>query len=277
MGWKIAAMGSTLIALAGFAAVRRGHAEAPIIEDDLKVAKPADPPAQVPTPSERFKAIEAEWKAANEKCWAEMAKGKDKAEQNALYAKHIPDELDYFRRCNELAEATPDDPGAREAWVWVVTEGMLNIDTIGERVVPIRKAVDGLIAHHSNDSHVLRLADYVARLSSPNRSAFARGLFEKASSHEAKGLASLALAHNLFEEATWVKWAHANNEVQPNVSYMSQDEAGKAITIPGPKMYDDAYWKYLRSATSPPCVARRRPLQSSDRRVRRRPLRPLEI
>jgi len=248
---KATACGSTLLALAALAVGAAGPAhpriEAPRADDPPEVAKPADPPPKKPpTPSEQFKAIEAEWKAANQRCWAEVAKGKDKAEQNILYGKFHPNEMDYFRRCLELADAHPRDLGARDALLWVIGEGMRNNDANGPRMVPIGKAVEALVRDFADDPRVARSALNVDNTISANRGAFTRGLHEKATNSEARGLACLALAQYLGLEAAMIDFARTN-PVQPKAKHQMRDDEGKTYLQEGPQRFADAYWQYLRA------------------------------
>ncbi len=247
---KTTAFGSTLIALAAFVAgagdPARPAGEPPRSDDPPQAAKPAEPPPKPPTPSEQFRSIEAEWKAALEKFSAEMGKGKTQAERDAIFPKFYPDEMDYFRRCLELADAHPKDPGARDALLWVVGEGMRNNDATGPRMVPTGKAAEALVRDFADDPRVARAALRIDNAPSANRGAFARALREKATGREAKGLATLALAQYLGMEADIIHFARTN-PVQPKSKYQMRDDEGKPYIKEGPESYADSYWQWLRS------------------------------
>ncbi len=253
---KTTALGSSLIALAAYAAGAGAAGGRPGGDEPrpANVPRPAATVADQPTPgprpptrAERARAIEAEWKAANQRCWAEVAKGKNKAEQDAIYAKAYPNELDYFRRCLELADGDPKDPGSRDAWLWIIREGCRNSDSLGPRSGLIAAAVEGLLRHHADDPAVARAALGVHNVDSPNRDALTRGLAERATGREAKGVASLARAQYLVMKAARVEWARGN-PTQPNVRLGMHDDQGKPIVVEqNYKWYEDAYYEHLRS------------------------------
>ncbi len=245
---KATALGTSLIALAAVAVGARGQdpaqGTAPAKGAAPKVAKAVEAPAPPPTPAEQYKAIKAEWDAAIKACWAEVGKAKNKAERDELFGKHYPNELAYFQRCIDLANAHPKDTWSREALLWVIADGMRNSDSIGPRSVPIAKAVEKLLDDFPDDPRVARGALGIANIPSQNRAAFARGLYDQAKSHETKGVAALILAQYLPIEAMFVEMARLM-PAQPNQKYSGYDEQGRPETSEGGKAYDDAYWERL--------------------------------
>ena len=246
---KSMALGTTLLALVGLAthaATQDPAKDEPSRSDPAPKAASRPDTTITPSLTERFQAIKAEWQAAVKRCWAEVAKGKTKAEQNELFARFHPNDVNYYQRCLDLAASAPTDPGARDARLWIIADGMRNSDSVGPRSVPIGQAVEGLLAHHPNDPIVARAALGVFNLPSQHRASLVRGLYRKAESHEVKGLAALALAQYLQTEASIVQLAHSTPS-QPNSRYAGYDEAGKPVVEDtGYKDYDDAYWDRLK-------------------------------
>jgi RNA polymerase sigma factor (sigma-70 family) len=248
---KTLAIGSMVVGLTAFGLVSTGQEPAKQVPANGKDAAGAKPPAVVepakkPSLAEAAAAVKAEWEAGV-KVWQEAyAKAKTKAEQDATYEKFYPNEVIYFAKALDLGDVDPRNVGARDAWLWVVEEGMRNDDSLGARSALIRKAVEGLLGYHFDDPLVARTVLKIDNGPSRNRSMLTRGLYDKAVNHEAKGLATLALAQYLTVEALDVEQAH-DNPIQPNIKFLVPDEQGRMKTQDCPPRYSEVDWERLKS------------------------------
>ncbi len=205
------------------------------------------PPAPVPSLAERVKAVQAEYKAASKAFYASVPDNATRAQRDEMYGRLAPREGDYLKRALDLADTDPANPAARDAWLWVWAEGARNTDGVGLRSLQLAQAASGLLAHHANDPRVARSTLAATNLISRNRDNLRRGLYEKATDREAKGVACLALGRYLASKATYLDFVRTN-PVQPFLRYGVHDDAGKPIVVEGTvKQYDDEYWQHLRS------------------------------
>jgi thiol-disulfide isomerase/thioredoxin len=165
------------------------------------------------TPKEQFESVQSEWQAAVK---AELAARKEAttvAEKKAVFDRLRPDPLAFARRFLELAETHPDDPGGRDAVLWIVMQEApvvprepipfsLRLDPSAEVLL---HAVDLLMAHHANDLQVARTALFLSSATNvwPSfpRDHLFRPLFEGAKDREVKAVATLALAQYLERKA----------------------------------------------------------------------------
>jgi thiol-disulfide isomerase/thioredoxin len=184
-------------------------------EPGAATAEPTDVQAPVQsrpaTLKEQFAALWSEW-AATEKAAVEARKtAASPAEKQAVFARMKPDALAFCRRFLTLSEAHPDDPGSRDALLWIIMRettpfagsraGSLGIDPTSE---VLGRAVDLLIEHHANDLQVARTTLCLQNHASLNRDRLFRSLYDRARDRAVKATSALALAQYLDLESKYV-------------------------------------------------------------------------
>ena len=261
MSWmKTLAVGATLLTMVAFATVAGRAAwqeggQAPRGPAEGQKAEPVAERTRPQTPSEQFQAILAEWLAAikglRDAGVAAKAQGKTEAEWDEIAKTMSPDMQAYFRRCLELAEAAPRDPGSRDALVWVVVRGRPNL--LGDREpgsplgAQVRTAIEMLLRHHAGEPAAIRVVQDFSNNARREADALMRSFFDRAEGREAKGIATLAMAQYLDKKAAAAAFA-AGKAVQPNAKVLSYNKQGRPVQTEGPKPFDDAYWEHLRAS-----------------------------
>ena len=133
---------------------------------------------------------------------------------NAVFAKMSPNEAEFTRRMIDLAATAPKDPAARDALVWVVNKpGMFDIGEYGDEFA---RAAALLVRHHADDPDAVRVGLGIDNIVSHHHDALLSGFYAGAKGHEAKGLARLALAQYLEEEAKFVAGSQSFQTRQKN-------------------------------------------------------------
>jgi RNA polymerase sigma factor (sigma-70 family) len=198
-GWQI---GLVLLAIglptAGAVAMQRAG-------DDTTVATPKAPAVTVngagtePSMADRFARILSEYYAKQAAISQALQKVTTQREVNEVYAKMSPDEVAFTRRMIDLANSAPTDPVARDALIWVVNKrGMFDVGQYGDEFA---RAAALLVRHHGNDPEAVRVGLGLDNIVSHHHDALLFGFYAAAKGHEAKGLARLALAQYLEEQA----------------------------------------------------------------------------
>ena len=260
MTWmKTLALGATLLTMAAFATVAGRAAwqeggQAPRGPAEGQKAEPVTERTRPQTPSEQFQAILAEWlavkKGQQDAYIAAKAQAKTGAERDEIAKAKEPDMQAYFRRCLELAEVAPRDPGSRDALVWVaVSTPSLRVGGWPSSPLSVQKrtAIERLLRHHAGDPAAIRVVQNFTNLVSRDADAVVRSFFDRAEGREAKGIATLAMAQYLDKKAAAAAFA-AGKAVQPNAKILSYNEQGRPVQTEGPKSFDDAYWEHLRAS-----------------------------
>lgn len=220
----------------------RGGVEA--VQDGPKdAARPESPP---PTLRERFEATRKELDARERSFNAARTEAERETIRQAKggFYRSVGQLLD-------LAAADPHDPLARDVVLWTLHPGRGNEDDRDPWSQIMGRAIDLLLRHYANDPAAARAAlalvesrDRVSR----NRDRLTRGLYERATARDAKGIASLALAEYLE-----IKAGAVEHKDKPNwgKSYAMMDDGRggvKKVELPNPN--DDAYVGHLRSCDS---------------------------
>ena len=163
------------------------------------LAKDAGPE---PSIAERFAKIRAEYDAKQDAFSRALEQTKNQREVNEVYAKMSPDEVAFTRRMIDLAASAPKDPAARDALVWVVDKpNMFDVGPYGDEFA---RAAALLVRHHGDDPEAVRVGLGLDNIVSQHHDALFTGFYAAAKGHEAKGLARLALAQYLEQEARFV-------------------------------------------------------------------------
>jgi RNA polymerase sigma factor (sigma-70 family) len=261
MSWmKTLALGATLLAIAAFATVkgRAAGQEGQTARGQAEAQKP-EPVAEKSRPQSRtdqFKAILADWNAS-EKTWrdaidAARAQGKTDAELVEISKIRNPDVRPFFRRCLELAEGDPKDPGSRDALIWIAVRCPSYQTTHGGGLLlPMaeqgRRAIELLLRHHPGDPWAIGVALYQGNPVYQDRDVLIRSLIERAEGRAAKGIATYATAQYLEKKASIVAIA-LRDPVQRVANTMIYDERGHLGRSEKPiKLFNDAYWDHLRT------------------------------
>jgi peroxiredoxin len=151
----------------------------------------------------RFEVIEAEYDALA-RAYGEAIRNAATAEEKnaALRDNRPPSDVDYVRRCLEVAEADPANPGARDALLWIAFQALRRSEGLpGPWSAQIGRTFDLLVEHHADDPQVAGIALLYDRTTSPARERFLRELHAKAGDRAAKGTAALALGQYLLAKA----------------------------------------------------------------------------
>ena len=126
-----------------------------------------------------------------------------------------------------VIESEPQDAGARDALIWIVTSRQGN--TPGPQAGIKHSAVNILLQHHVNNPEVAR-SMLTLRRPSADRDTLMAGLCAKATDHEAQGLAHIAFARYLMSKTPLCEYVRTGDQVN-------------AIK----NLYGDAYLSHLRS------------------------------
>jgi len=156
--------------------------------------------AEEETPTRQTAALLADFTAQKNKFQQALASAKSDEESNAAQESQ-PDELDFSRRALRIAKAKPEDSGARDALLWVVSQSASRPPR-GERLELERRAMDLLLEHHADDPEVARAGLLLIDAISIDRERFLQGLVDRAKMQETKGLARMALAPYLMCKLT---------------------------------------------------------------------------
>ena len=149
--------------------------------------------------ADRFAAIKAEFAAQQEVTRLAVQGARTQREWNEIYAKTTPDDVVYCRRMIDLALTNPADPAARDALIWVVNKPYrADFREYGDEFA---RAGALLIRYHGDDPVAVAIGLGMTNVLSDRRDALVRGFYASARSHEAKGIARLALAQYLAEKA----------------------------------------------------------------------------
>jgi len=115
--------------------------------------------------------------------------------------------VDYSRRMVDLAQSSPEEPGAREALLWVLNKpGRGYWRAFGDEFA---RAGALLVRHHGNDPEAVRIGLQLHHQVTPRCDAILLGFYAAAKDREAKGLARLALAQYLAQKANQVVYARS--------------------------------------------------------------------
>ena len=188
----------------------------------LADAKPAA------TIARQFATIRAEFDAAQRRATVEAEKGKSEFESWKTYGRLVPDPALFSRRMVDLAATEPQSPAARDALLWVIDKP--NMGPGGPYSDEFTRAVLLLLRFHGDDPEVARVGLVLNNLCNPARDLFLEGLYIQARGHEAKGLASMALAQYLQQKAKTVTWCrNARGPAQTKVRILTFEKGGKRV------------------------------------------------
>lgn len=210
-------------------------------------APTAAPPASI---REQYEAIAAEWKAAEKAFYEKLDAASGRSEDEAAKVRLAqPDLSAYCDRMIELAMSTPDAPAARDALLWVVYHPNLNAaqsPLAGRMTV----AAALLVVHFGDDPDAIRVGLEIDNEISRKHDLLIEGFAGKARGHEAKGLATFAMAQY------WVAKANLAEQVQAFTGLPKPEKPrlvdaigpdGKKTKVESKPPFDDAYLAYLRS------------------------------
>jgi thiol-disulfide isomerase/thioredoxin len=114
----------------------------------------------------------------------------------------------YCRRMVDLAESSPDHPAARDALIWVFNTPGPPATNVGAYHDQLARAGALLVRHHGDDPEAVRIG-LTFSAGNDRTDALLFGFYVAARSHEAKGLARLALAQYLESKAKKVTYARS--------------------------------------------------------------------
>ena len=180
----------------------RGAASAATQKSDDQVRSSKRPIA------EQYALIRAEYEAEQARYRQAATKAETPGDTRAA-ADMGPRDLivDYSRRMVDLAQSSPDEPGAREALLWVLNKpGRGYWRAFGDEFA---RAGALLVRHHGNDPEAVRIGLQLHHQVTPRCDAIVLGFYAAAKGREAKGLARLALAQYLAQKANEVVYARS--------------------------------------------------------------------
>ena len=200
IGFAVLAIG--LPTAGAFALLRADSGQA----QEAPATAPVQPAARVgqagPSLADQFARIKAEYDAQQAATSRALETTKSQREINAVYRTMSPDEVAFSRRMIDLAARAPEDPAARDALIWVVNKpNMFDVGPYGDEFA---RAAALLVRHHGDDPEAIRVALGIDNIVSHHRDALFSGFYAAAKGHEAKGLARLAMAQYLEEQAKFV-------------------------------------------------------------------------
>ena len=177
----------------------------------------AEQPAS-PNAFERAQEMMAEWEnQQKEKALHESPTQKRFREVVSEWGKNEEREFaDFAKQMIDIAVSKPDDAGARDALLWIISTNTRVMDNHAEIK---QRAVRMLLDDHVNDPEVARSA-LTFNIASTERDALLEGLVSKATAHETLGLAKIALAKYLKSRADlseYVQSGHGNEDALKRV------------------------------------------------------------
>jgi hypothetical protein len=148
----------------------------------------------------------------------------------------------------DLAESSPDDPGARDALLWVTDKpGRGDMGAYGDKFT---RAAALLVRHHGDDPEAVRIGLRLDNVLTPGRDALLLGFYAAAKGREAKGLARLALAQYLTHKAKNVDYARSV-EGRPKMRVLSGGKVVREVDLS-----DEQYAYHLVLRQSDPQIIR---------------------
>ncbi len=193
----------------------------------LPVARPDDV-KPVNSVAQQLAAIRAEFDAAEKRASTEAEKAKSQFEAMKIYGKLWPDPAAFSHRMVDLAATEPQNPAARDALLWVIDKP--GMGPAGPYSDEFMRAACLLLRYHANEPEVARVGLTLDNLCAPARDLFLEGLYVRATEHETKGLAAIALAQYLQQKARSVPWLrNAKGPAQTKMKFRSFDENGKLV------------------------------------------------
>jgi len=185
--------------------------------EEVSTPSDAEQPAS-PNAIERAQKMMAEWEEKQkEKALHESPTQKQFRKVVSLWEKdETKDFADFAKQMIDVAVLKPNDAGARDALLWIISRNTRVADNHTEIK---QRAVRMLLDDHVNDPEVARstLAFHIA---STEREALMEGLVSKATAQETLGLAKIALAKYLMSRADLsehVQSGHGNEDVLKRV------------------------------------------------------------
>jgi thiol-disulfide isomerase/thioredoxin len=158
--------------------------------------------------AKRYAQIRAEFEAEQDSYRRAATRAESPRDKREVPAKKRRDlVVDYSRRMVDLAASLPDDPGARDALLWVIDKP--GRGDMGPYLDEFTRAGALLVRHHGDDPEAVRIGLRLDNVVNPGRDALLLGFYAAAKGREAKGLARLALAQYLAEKAKSVVYARS--------------------------------------------------------------------
>jgi thiol-disulfide isomerase/thioredoxin/ribonuclease D len=176
-------------------------------------------------PREPFEAIRNEYEQAQQEFRAAYQKATTEDERRKA-AESRPTAEKYVARMMGLAESAPDDPGAVDALVWLVT--------FGGQTKEVDQAIERLARDHAQDIKTGQVIGRLAGHMSPAAEHLLRAIAEKSPDRAVQGGAFLALARLLKDEAALVRRMKQNKEVAARVKQLNGPERTEALLAKDP-------------------------------------------
>lgn len=154
--------------------------------------------AEDPAPDDSYSRLVADYDSQREAARAAVVAAKTETE-TAAARNRLPDTTAFSRRALAIAEAKPQTVDARDALLWILYQPGLGLPK-GERADLERRAMQLLLAQHSDDVEVARLALLLNHNCWINRERLIEGLAQRAKNPETKTLARVALARYWMEK-----------------------------------------------------------------------------
>ncbi len=174
----------------------------------------------------QFAAIRDEYEAELKQASIESEKGKSDFERIQIYGRLVPDEAAFAHRMVDLAASDPLNPAARDAMVWVIDKP--GMGPSGPYSDEFTRAVLLLLRNHADDPEVARASLALDNLCSPARDLLLEGLYVRTRGHEARGLATAALAQYLQQKSRMAA-AFRNPDSPTKMKFRTLDEHGKLV------------------------------------------------
>ena len=186
--------------------------------------------------ADRLAAILAEFAAQQEVVRIAQEKATTEREQREIYTKLAPDDVIFSRRMVDLALTNPADPAARDALIWVINKPYrADHAAYGDEFA---RAGALLVRHHGDDPVAIEVGLRLTNLLSDRRDALVRGFYASAKSHEAQGIARLALAQYLEKKAEVAAIYRTHPKRGKRIFHVRGDD-GKPTEVIGDEPDDD--------------------------------------
>ena len=176
-------------------------------------------------PREPFEVIRNEYEQAQQEFRAAYQKATTEDERRKADESR-PAAEKYVARMMELVESAPDDPGAVDALVWVVT--------FGGQTKEADQAIERLARDHAQDIKAGQVIGRLAHYMSPAAEHLLRAIAKKNPDRAVQGRAFLTLARLLKDEAPLVRQLKLNKEFAARLTKEYGPERTEALRAKDP-------------------------------------------
>jgi hypothetical protein len=187
------------------------------------------------TPAEQYKALDAEYQAAQKEYQDAMRKATTKEERQKLSTEKAPQVGKFITGFMELAEKNPKDPAAVDSLIWVINHSPAFGTTKNS---PKAQALEILLSAHLDSVKLPTLFRQMANATDKTTETFLRSAMEKSSHREIQGQACLALARYLGRRASTLERVRSNPKMLKSYESMLGKEYLEELLKQDPKEAD---------------------------------------